>query len=947
MSFQLFQILFIFCIAFQLSTAQSSQFASQGFPGGEVTFLFEDQQGFIWVGSEQNLYRFDGISYQIFNSSELAIHATCMFQDREGQYWIGTEQGFIYHFRSEEVNLQLWEPEEGLPQSRITAIEQDNHGMTWIATYGEGVYVWQDQILYNFSEDDGLIDNDIYDLAVDGRGAVWVATDNGVNVCKYVNKKKHIERIDRSDGLIDEIVYELEPDAKGMWMGFDVGGYCHYSFEKGMISHVPANWSHGPVRSIQPTVFGTLLIANDEGEIFFVDPRINLKVTREEVSSTSQNATLLIDSEQNIWVGTDEEIYLAAGNLRMINHSLGDIQALLEDADGTLWTGTRQGLYQFKNDRFASFLPSKNIISLYEDAYQNLWIGTFGDGVFVFNKDQTITRTFNEREGLANGSVLSIAGNDEHIWLATLEGITEISIENNPVYQSSFSFANLNRTAGFQANFIYRIFIDSEDVVWIATDGNGVLKLEGDSIISLMDQKILPAKTAYCFAEDRLSDLWIGTAEDGLFRYDGENVSHFDQSDGLSSNAILGIEIDGENRVMAIHSTGIDLLDPDSRLVVRLGNAEGLKNLSPSLNSSYRTSYDKIWVGGDNTLVQYSPISSFRPRLVLDKVQSFDQLINQSSSGAFAWKNNFIQFDTKGLWYNDPEALSYRYRLEGNDPFWRESTYPLASYAGLAPGNYTFRIQPVLYGQSINDSELSYSFKIIPPIWRRAWVIALFCIGMAVSLYYYQKHRESNIQRKADSRRAQVESQFELLKAQINPHFLFNSFNTLATIVEEDTNLAIEYIEKLSDYYRSIIQSRNKKVAPLKEEIETIRDYYYLLKKRFGENLLLDISVPNDNGYLPLLSLQMLLENAIKHNTISKKHPLMISLTRDKDLLCMENNIQPKLTNTNSTHFGLQNLRNQYELLSTQEVSIINNGTSFSVIIPILKDSNEYINHRG
>ena len=107
----------------------------------------------------------------------------------------------------------------------------------------------------------------------------------------------------------------------------------------------------------------------------------------------------------------------------------------------------------------------------------------------------------------------------------------------------------------------------------------------------------------------------------------------------------------------------------------------------------------------------------------------------------------------------------------------------------------------------------------------------MFGSALIVGLYYYQKHRENQINRKASIHRAQVESQFELLKAQIDPHFLFNSFNTLATLVEEDSELAVEYIEKLSDYYRSIIQSRNKKVATLKEELGTITDYYYLLKK--------------------------------------------------------------------------------------------------------------------
>ena len=113
------------------------------------------------------------------------------------------------------------------------------------------------------------------------------------------------------------------------------------------------------------------------------------------------------------------------------------------------------------------------------------------------------------------------------------------------------------------------------------------------------------------------------------------------------------------------------------------------------------------------------------------------------------------------------------------------------------------------------------------------FILLLFgCLAGIV--YFYQRNRERLISRNAASEKERIESQYEVLKAQINPHFLFNSFNTLAHIVEEDAGLAVEFIEKLSDYYRSIIQFRDQRLIPLEEEMVLIDDFYYLLKKRFG-----------------------------------------------------------------------------------------------------------------
>jgi len=156
--------------------------------------------------------------------------------------------------------------------------------------------------------------------------------------------------------------------------------------------------------------------------------------------------------------------------------------------------------------------------------------------------------------------------------------------------------------------------------------------------------------------------------------------------------------------------------------------------------------------------------------------------------------------------------------------------------------------------------------------------------------------------------------------------------------VEEDTGLAVEYIEKLSDYYRSIIQFRDQKMIPLTDELVLIDDFAYLLRRRFGKNLTIVKEIDDTDFDIPPLTLQMLVENAVKHNIISRQKPLTIEIRlHNDDYLVVRNNLQPMKTKEPSTRFGLQNIKTRFELLTKRKVLIDTEDGYFSVSIPLIK----------
>lgn len=182
-----------------------------------------------------------------------------------------------------------------------------------------------------------------------------------------------------------------------------------------------------------------------------------------------------------------------------------------------------------------------------------------------------------------------------------------------------------------------------------------------------------------------------------------------------------------------------------------------------------------------------------------------------------------------------------------------------------------------------------------------------------------------------------IASQYESLKAQVNPHFLFNSLNVLTSLVETDQKQAVKFIRKLSEVYRYVLDSRQKEVVPLPEELHFLTSYIYLQKIRHGEALQVQKDVPPDPNLMVVpLALQMLLENAIKHNMALEEEPLQIHLYLEDNYLVVQNNLQERRIREESTGMGLINIESRYSYLTSRKVHIHATAHDFTVKLPLL-----------
>lgn len=306
----------------------------------------------------------------------------------------------------------------------------------------------------------------------------------------------------------------------------------------------------------------------------------------------------------------------------------------------------------------------------------------------------------------------------------------------------------------------------------------------------------------------------------------------------------------------------------------------------------------------------------------------------------FGWNNYFITFIiTVVLWICDRYILT-----------WCRKKYPsfkdvrrrlLTQYVILLVftiiGNNL--LHTILHNSFFHDQHtgLSDTDKLI-----NSNVAAIFCTTMIMAVYesiYFMHQLRQSVEEAETLKRENLAAQLNALRTQVNPHFLFNNLNTLSSLIPESPGHAVDFVQQLSKVYRHILEVKDEKSILLRKEMEVLEAYYFLLKTRFGNNLDVKIDIPCeklDKKIVPL-SLQLLMENAIKHNIVSASRPLQINIFTENGSLVMDNNLQMKNQVSESTGIGLDNIRNRYKLLGDKAVKVTETATNFTVSIPLIE----------
>jgi len=922
-----------------------------------ITSLYQGDNSYMWIGTGKGLYQFDGNDFVFFygNAKQAPMQVSALYLTPDQILWIGTRAGDIYRLKGD--SLQLFNPEEGNPKAAITGFASDKSGNLWFSTYGEGVYYYNGKHIYNVNTDDGLTDNYCYTVAADEQGKIWVATDGGISVCSIEKGKNKIRKITTSEGLPDNIVLSLTIVGTDIWAGMQDAGICGVNMTTLKISvpEISEKWQYGPVNNIVAGN-GWLWLSTERNGIISIESvtySLNGIYTAYNNLNLSRISHMYADKQGNYWIASGSQLLISLGHnlLQYTDFRITtdkNIHSLLISKNGNIWFSNDEGLFtidMLNKKTSAIRLPIGNhthVISLYEDINGYIWAGTFGSGLFCIDPGSKRIKLFSESQGLSNENILSITGKGNQIWLATLGGAYSFTITGDPLAASSnIKFINYGEQHFPGNNYIYSVFIDSRNRVWFGTDGKGISVLENSRFTNFDKVQGLKSNVIYSITEDSDGHIWFSTATAGIYRYDGKLLKNYSLGDGLSNLHITALLADKSHHLLIVHNNGVDVLDTRTNAFLYMGKGVGLSVINPDLNVCFPESSDVVWLGTQNGLIRLQipdDVLTRQPSLKLNKVSVFLGKENYIGTHEFSYNQNYISFHFNAFWFIEPELVRYQIRLKGYDLDWIDTRNNLVTYSNLPPGAYTFEMRASIKGNFTLDNIKSYAFIVKKPFWKTNWFIIASIIFIALLIYFIIYLREKSLKKRDAIEREKIMFQFQTLKCQVNPHFLFNSFSTLISIIDEDKEVAIEYVEKLSQFFRNILEYREIDIIPLSEELKLIDTYYYLQKKRYDQNFQLEISIIEKThlSFIPPMVLQMLVENALKHNVISAEKPLTVTISADDKYIVVANNLQPKKDKEPSTGIGITNIRNRYALLGFGDIQIEVTTDRFTVQLPLI-----------
>ena len=916
----------------------------------KIELLFQGTDQMIWMGTDQGLYSFDGTRYwKIERPVSGSFSVTTIAENPNGEIWAGYEDGLIHVVSVLGINRVI--PTDSLQGISIKKILFQDDGEIIIATYGLGVWLLREKQLSRIMYDSLLQVQDVYDALLDNEDRLWIATDRGIWIYEQEPQEKLIH-LGREHGLPDEVVTKLLAEDNGdVWIGMLDHGLARYIGGRDSIIHVELlEPEDGKVISLRKGNSNDVWVGTESAighySAYEQGRRIQLPA---EITDLED---ILFDYTGNIWISSESKASGSGNKLFMANthlqHQTPDVTGMqtIANLDGKLWLGCQSGLYSMDEEGgdMTQHLQKEqlNILTIYIDHSGYLWIGTFGQGLYVYDPFSGRTRHLTEADNISNNSILNIDGRGNSLWLATLGGITEISWTNNP-FKDKLVITPFQAKFKFPPGYVYDVYADQNDRVWFGTDGKGLFYLEQNQLFSfnqtiVQTKDTIDMKTIYSITGDNRGNLWVSTKGHILnLDINGRLIEQL-SSTHVSENSVI---TSGIGEIIIVREGAIQIKSP-SNGVFFFSTSTGLSSFSPQLNAISRDKDGSVWIADTDHILHYIPsLSDTASYVRMHMVGISPGNLSHEETLRLRPDSNYLDLRFTGLWYPDPSRVQYRYKLENHDLDWIYTHEGRAVYSKLTPGEYTFIVEGSFNEDFSQAKPLKREIIVLTPFYSTWWFILGIFMLISFLAIQFIRSRIKHFNKLHQLEKEKTTLQLHAIQAQVNPHFLFNSFNTLSNIIEEDQKSAVAYVDQLSGFFRGVLMHRDAELITLAEEIIIMRNYSYILQKRYGENIMINEKIDTKEGYIAPLSIQLLVENAIKHNKVTSEKPLTISITIGERWVEVSNPIQPKFQPvTESTGFGLSSLLTRYQYLTAEKIEIQNDGKTFTVRIPIIRHKN-------
>lgn len=946
-----YKIVLIFFLNLQYSIAQQHLIvqnydSEQGLSQNSVWSITQSGDGFMWFGTQDRLNRFDGSRFMTIFPNPLKrngklvngklskmVCALCV--DKKGFIWIGTTKEIYIYDRIKDKSILPDEIYPGfeIPQETFIKVIKEDERFIYVASSNNGLFIY-DKLQKRMINLIWITKKEISIVSIffDDFGQVYFASENEIYKLKNHNTiekiKLNFPRQTMNHPIADAIFIKSE-----LWVvrsNPEIYIFELHNNKQKKLKFFKQVY-HGNGYIVDPKI-----IMKSDSNTVWIGCRSDgvLKIDLATKKYIKLNATgsknslkrpfvlsLFTDNQKNVWIGLSgggvakydagRLFFESWYNKPVIYKQMYDnmVLSIFKLSNTEFLLGTQFGGLCYKNiitNEFKYFKPESssikfaefnNIYSIIHNGDSTFWLACKG-GIFYFNFINKKFELYNDLQNIQTKEVCSMIKlkNTNKLLLASYNG----GMCYFDTKTKKFERCNISKNL----NLRVRYMIEKENgEIWLCTETKNFCHYDhkNNNLSFHPEFEKISGTSRHLNVDKRY--IWIAT-DDGLIQADKLSykvIKLWTVEDGLPNNVIYAIEIDDKQNVWISTNNGLARLDPQTGFCKAFTINEGIQAMEFNTASCYKDENNVIWFGGINGFNKIpqslNEFRTFSPPPIITNIDVMNLPYKDSIAIPYIknitlnHKQNFIRFEYRALNYSQSENISYKYKLSSVDTNWvYNGIRNYANYTQLKPGNYTFTVISSNSDQVWSDDTTRIHFTILNP-WYQSWWFYLICTAsVLVVVAYFVILRINNLKYKFQLQQQMVKSELEKLKLQMNPHFIFNSLNSINSfIVENKTNLASDYLTKFSRLIRLILDNSKNETITLEREIETLKLYLLMESLRFNQSFEYSINIEEDLDtseiIIPPLIIQPFVENAIWHGLMHKlqDRKLLINVSKNNE----------------------------------------------------------------
>jgi PAS domain S-box-containing protein len=733
--------------------------ADKGLPHSAIHAIVQTKDGYLWLGTEAGLARFDGFSFTVFdrlNTPEIGnnfIYRLAVTPD--GSLWAGTRGGGLAQYLN--GRFTNYSKASGLADDHVYSMTASRDGGLWVGTRSGGISHIKGAKITNLTTNEGLSENYILSLFEDREGSIWAGTYQG-----KVDRIKSGKVAASYDVALQFRAFAEDKDGNLLAGGEYTGLYRFRTdhFERILSDHDV----NGAILAMLPDGYGNIWLGCQSGSIGSLGRYGNGRrlevMTSQTGLSTDDISSICQDRDGGLWVGTltGGLNHLKDGTFATIGAKEGlsydDVLCVREGKNNSLWIGTRSGLNRMMDGKFTAYgvdggQSANGITSVLQASDESVWFGNVSGGLHHL-KGEVLTY-YSEQNGLCNQDVWAVnEARDGSIWVGARAGLFQLKEER--------VVRKYTKADGLADMQIRTIIEDRSGAVWIGTQGSGLNRLKDGVFEHFSTKQGLSDNSVRCLMEDREGALWIGTRDGGVNRLKDGKFTVFNTRNGLPHDTIFSILDDERGNLWFGAAKGIfrvsrrDLeqaaANPGKSIhPLVFGEADGMRSSEcsggymtaacrmPDGRLFFSTKKGVVWVHPDTILPHPGP-----PPVILEGIRADRQPIDLNGQRALPPGDGDFEFNYSALALRNPNKIRFRYQLAGFDKGWVEAgSRRVAYYTNLRPGKYQFKVTASNEDGEWNNRIESFAFELLPHFYQTFWFAGL-CV-LSVALLGFGGHR--------------------------------------------------------------------------------------------------------------------------------------------------------------------------------------------------------------